>query len=105
MLKRPLINATRYALIAVGLLAAINSVLTGARTGADGAKLHSPDYGWFLHEWAASFVVASVAFVAAVMLSRGWSRWLLIVLLALTWSNGMRPGWQLLAYYGVSGAP
>jgi hypothetical protein len=99
MFKRPLVNVLRAALIVLGLLAAVNSVLTAGSSGNAGPR--SPDYLWFLYEWVASFAVASLAFAAAIVLSRGWSMLVGVVLLLLTWSNGIGPVWQLLSYYGV----
>jgi hypothetical protein len=103
-LKRPFVNASRYALIAVGLCAAVNTVLAGSASSpgvGDNPNPYSPEYGWLLHEWAVSFAVASVALLGAVVLSRGWFRWLMIIVLVLTWSNGIRPAWHLVDYYGV----
>jgi hypothetical protein len=99
MFKRPLVNVLRAALIVLGLLAAVNSVLTAGSSGNAGPR--SPDYIWLLYEWAASFAAASLAFAAAIVLSRGWSKLVGVALLLLTWSNGIGPAWQLLSYYGV----
>jgi hypothetical protein len=103
-LKRPLVNAIRYAFIVVGLSAAVNTVLAGSASSPGGGSPnpYSPEYGWLLHEWAISFAVASVALLGAFVLSRGWFRWLMIIVLVLTWSNGIRPAWHLVDYYGVT---
>jgi hypothetical protein len=100
MLKRPLVNVIRAALVVVGLLAAVNSVLTAGSSG--NANPRSPDYVWLLYEWVGSFAVANLAFSAAIVLSRGWSMLVVVVLLLLTWSNGIGPVWQFLGYYGVT---
>ena len=105
MLKRPFVNAARYVLISIGLFAAVNTVFTGSASspgGSNSPNPYSPEYGWLLHEWAASFAVANIALLGAFILSRGWSRWVVIVVLLLTWSNGIGPAWHLADYYGVA---
>jgi len=99
MLMQPLANALRSALMVVGLLAAVNSVLMAGSSAS--ANPHSPQYPWLLYEWAASFLLASIAFAATIVVSRGWSMLVAIALLLLTWSNGLGPAWQLLDYYGL----
>jgi hypothetical protein len=100
MPMQPFVNALRFALMTVGLLAAVNSVLMASSTAS--ANPDSPQYPWLLYEWAASFLLASLAFAAAIVFSRGWSMLTAIALLLLTWSNGLGPAWQLLDYYGLT---
>jgi hypothetical protein len=93
----------KYVLIAVGLLAAVDAVLMGSASSPGGGNPPNPyvtEYGWLLNEWAKSFVAASVALAGAVVLSRGWSRWLLIVLLLVMWSNGIGPALHFVDYNG-----
>jgi hypothetical protein len=100
MLKRPLGNVIRAALMVIGMLGAVNSALIAGSSAI--ADPHSPDYAWHLYEWAASFAVASLAFATAIVLSRGVSMLVVVALLLLTWSNGIGPAWKLLGYYGVT---
>jgi hypothetical protein len=100
MLAQLFVGALRFALMVVGVLAAVNSVLMASSSA--NANPHSPQYPWLLYEWAASFLLATVSFAAAVVFSRGWSMAFAIGLLLLTWSNGLGPAWKLLNYYGVT---
>jgi hypothetical protein len=100
MLMQPFVNALRFALMMVGLLAAVNSVLMASSSAS--ANPHSPQYPWLLCEWAASFLLASLAFATAIVFSRGWSMVTAIALLLLTWSNGLGPALRLLDYYGLT---
>lgn len=93
-------NALRFTLMVVGVLAAVNSVLMASSSA--NANPHSPQYPWLLYEWAASFLLATASFAAAVVFSRGWSMLFAIGLLLLTWSNGLGPAWKLLDYYGIT---
>jgi hypothetical protein len=100
MLTQLFVGAFRFALMVVGVLAAVNSVLMASSSA--NANPHSPQYSWLLYEWAASFLLATVSFAAAVVFSRGWSMLFAIGLLLLTWSNGLGPAWRLLDYYGIT---
>jgi len=99
MLTQLFVSALRFALMVVGVLAAVNSVLMASSSA--NANPHSPQYPWLLYEWAASFLLATVSFAATVVFSRGWSMFFAIGLLLLTWSNGLGPAWRLLDYYGI----
>lgn len=100
MLTQPFVSALRSALMVVGVLAAVNSVLMASSSA--NANPHSPQYPWLLYEWAASFLLATVSFATAGLFSRGWSMLFAIGLLLLTWSNGLGPAWRLLDYYGIT---
>jgi hypothetical protein len=99
MLKRPIANVIRAALVVVGLLAAVNSVLTAGSSA--GANPNTAANASVVREWALSFTLASIALAAAALLSRGLAMLVVIALLLLTWSNGIGPAWHLLEYYGV----
>jgi len=100
MLTQLFVGTLRFALMVVGVLAAVNSVLMASSSA--NANPHAPQYPWLLYEWAASFLVATVSFTAVVVFSRGWSMLFAIGLLLLTWSNGFGPAWRLLDYYGIA---
>ena len=100
MLTQLFVGGLRLALMVVGVLAALNSVLVASSTA--NANPHSPQYPWLLYEWAASFLLATVSFAAAIVFSRGWSMLFAIGLLLLTWSNALGPAWRLLDYYGIT---
>jgi hypothetical protein len=100
MLTQLFVGGLRFALMVVGVLAALNSVLVASSSA--NANPHSPQYPWLLYEWAASFLLATVSFAAAIVFSRGWSMLFAIGLLLLTWSNALGPAWRLLDYYGIT---
>ena len=68
MLMRPFVKVARDALVAIGVVAAVGSVLAGAGASSPGDdNPYSPEYGRLLHEWAIPFAVASLAFVTATL--------------------------------------